>query len=441
VVDVRFPLRKALALGAALTLLAVGLPAAAHSEDDPRSCNDLLGDDTPAYVVCRWLATPEEARDIALFWLSNDGEELKRAEPYQGPVVDCRAEGNVCDPGDSEGDGTVGDETTPVPEGADTEGGTPECDPPGSVCAVGPDDVQVTPAEVKAAAEGEEGRIVTSAAQAGMRVWLDTELADDWKAGKEKFTAAVKRVAALAAREDVTGIRFSTQLGYNGTFQSAEEITSFVGATSAALRRAAPGKKLAVHTLVPELACGSNEACRTEMRAKHPLLAPDQVQTYLASGAVDQLTLDSGLMRTGYATWKITLAEAQRNQWIQVRARAWDAFGHIAAEDAGFADPGGSTFTAQQATEAVKQRISQPLMDDGAETVTLWTRWQDEKGQVHRVLGDALATTPTWETLGKLHAVRPRLATIYNSTTPEVDPATDLKKLAEVFGQVYLQIP
>src|SRR5690606_35308794 len=154
----------------------------------------------------------------------------------------------------------------------------------------------------------------------------------------------------------------------------------------------------------------------------------------------DQIALDSGLVGEAYAPWKITAEEALRNQWIQVRARAWDAYAHVAAEDATLTGVGGSALTADQAAETIAERVSRPLMDDGAETVTLWSRWQDADGQVHRVLGDGLANTPTWDQLTKLDAVKPRLATLYDPAAPEVDVATDPKKIAEVFSQVYLTV-
>ncbi|MCG5219952.1 hypothetical protein [Streptosporangium sp. KLBMP 9127] len=432
----RWNFRRILAAGAALTMLGIAVPTAAYSEDDPSSCTELLEEDTPAYVYCNWLATPEEARKTAMFWLINDGENLKAAEPLPPVVVDCTDPANTCpEPGGAD---TTHGEGDGLPEDYEEPEGAPECDPPGTECSKSPTDVEVTAAEVKAATDTADGKAVSAAKAAGMRVWVDTELADDWKAGTEQFTAAVKRVGALAAQPGVTGIRFSSQLGYGATFANAEEITKFVTAASAALRSAAPGKKLAVHTLVPEFGCGTSDACRTEMAKKYPMLAPDQVGSYVTSGAIDQLALDSGLARTEYTPWKISAEKVLRNQWIQVRARAWDAYAHIAAEDAGFAGPTSSQLTAKQATDAIAERISRTLMDDGAETVTLWTRWQDAEGKVYRVLGDKHAANPTWDQLAKLTAVKPRLSTLYNPATPEVDTATDLKKLAEVFSQVYL---
>ncbi|MEU1734323.1 hypothetical protein [Streptosporangium sp. NPDC020145] len=455
----RINLRRTLAVGAAVAVIGALAPAAAaFSQDDDRSCNDLMGDDAPAFIVCRWLAKPDEAYDIVKFWSANDNANLKSATATDGQFIDCSAPGSSCP--QLEGDGTVGDENTPLPEGADADG-APECEA-GQECAVGGyqeggDGTQSapeqssglkptgqantaqnataqtaqqaaatvpTPQEVTAAAQGPVGQVITTAKGTGLRVWIDTELADDWKAGAQNFSAAVKRVAALAARPEVAGIRFSSQLGYNSTFKTDDEVLAFVTAASAALRQAAPGKRLGVHTVVPELACGGDEACKTEMRKRYPLLAPERVESHLISGRVDQLSLDNGLTYGGYTAWKITPEQAQANQWIQVRARAWDALGQVAAEETGL--------VGQVTAEQIAARVSKPVLDGSAQQVNVWTRVQDAKGTVTRLTA--------WDELKKLAPIQRRMAAVYTPATPEVDTATDLKKIAETFSQVYLTI-
>lgn len=424
-------LRRLFVIGLSLSLLGIGVPA--WSADDPRSCNDLLSSDTPAYVVCRWMATPEEAADIARFWLDNDGQNMKDAGPGREVGVDCTEAENACD-ADLEGDGEMHDVGDPDVDGAE-DGGTPDCED-GQKCYVDPDAVsQKDKAEAEKTVTGQGAK---TAQQTGLRVWIDAELADDWKAGK--LEEAAKKVAALAAQPGVVGVRFTSQIGYNQVLQTAEEMDKFVSEAATALRQAVPGKKLAIHTVVPIFGCGANDACKAEMTKKYPLLDPDKIGAWLERGLVDQLALDDGHLATEYATWKIDAAEAQRNQWIQVRARAWDAYAQIAAEDAVFTAPGAAQLTAEQATQTITDRVATPLQADAAETVTLWTRWQDPNGgTVNRVLGEKLADNATWEQLKKLTALKARLATIYDPATPEVDPATDLKKLSEVFGQVYVR--
>ena len=112
----RFSLRRALAIGATLAVVGVMTPGAAYSQDDyPRSCNDLMGADTPAYVVCVWLAKPEEALDVALFWGANDAANLKEATPQEGKFLDCSSPGDGCPM--PEGDETVGRRELAHPRG------------------------------------------------------------------------------------------------------------------------------------------------------------------------------------------------------------------------------------------------------------------------------------------------------------------------------------
>jgi len=422
-------LRQIFVIGLTLSLLGIGVPA--WSADDPRGCNDLMAADTPAYVVCRWMATPEEAADIARFWLDNDGENMRDSGPMNPIVIDCAESGNECAT-DSEGDGEMHDVGSPDVDGAE-DGGTPDCQT-AEPCFVDPD--QISQVQAVQAAETPVGKAAKTAAAAGMRVWIDAELADDYKAGN--LAEAAKKVAALAAQPGVAGVRFAAKLGFDKTFATVEEMDTFVAEASAALRKSAPGRKLAVHTVVPVLGCGADEACKTEVAKKHPLLDPEHIGAWLSRGLIDQLGLDSGHLATEYATWKIDAATAQRNQWIQVRARAWDAYAQIAAEDASFAAVGSARLTAEQATQSITDRVAAPLQDDAAETVTLWSSWRGDQGQVHRVYGEKWAANATWDQLKKLTSVRPRLATVYDPAAPEVDTATDLKHLAEVFGQVYL---
>ncbi|MDR8414147.1 hypothetical protein MTP10_36130 [Nonomuraea sp. 3-1Str] len=425
-------LRQLFVIGLALSLLGIGVPA--WSEDDPRSCNDLMAGDTPAYVVCRWMATPDEALDIARFWLANDGENLEAAGPLDSIGVDCGDAGNVCDPTppDGVGDGQAHDGGDPDVEGAE-DGGTPECKA-GEECSVPP--AGLSAEQISQAEESTTGKAVKSAVAAGLRVWVDAELADDWKAGK--LAEGAKQVAALAAQPGVVGVRFTRQLGDGQLFQSADEMDTFVNEASAELRKLAPGRKLAAHTMVPLFGCGADEACKTAITQKYPLLDPERIGAWLAKGKIDQLALDSGHLATEYTTWKIDAATAQRNQWIQVRARAWDAYAQISVEDAGLAAPGAPQLTGEQATKAITEHVASPLQDDAAETVTLWSRYENGQGQVSRAYGEKWAANTTWDQLKKLTSVRPRLATVYDPAKPEVDAATDLKALSEVFGQVYL---
>ncbi|GAA3809434.1 hypothetical protein GCM10022226_32200 [Sphaerisporangium flaviroseum] len=422
-------IRRALALSAALTALAVGLPAAsAFSEDGADDCKNVTNGGSQSDPQCFWMApTPQDALDIVRFWAKDDGAKLKEASEYPIGWIDCTVEacGN-----DGEGDGEAHGDGDPAPEGYEEDTTPPTCPTAGESCSV-------TPEEIAAAAQTPAGQAIAAAAAAKMRVWVDTELLDDYKAGTAAFAAAVKKVGALAAQPGVVGIRFTSQLGYNGVVKTPEEMSTFVTAAATALHGVAPGKKLGVHTVVPQFGCGNSDLCEEEMTKKFPLLTPENIEPLLTSGSVDQLALDAGLLQTAYTTWKITPQQAQRNQWSKVKALAWDTLAQIAAEDAGLAGKNASPLTAEQAATAASERITTPLKD-GAATVNLWTRWQDGKGATYRVMGSRLASTPTWEQLDKLEPLQRRLSTMFNPASPEVGIAQDVKKLSEVFSQIYV---
>lgn len=422
-------IRRALALGATLTVLTVSLPAAmAFSEDATGDCKNVTNGGSSSDPQCFWMApTSKEALDIVRFWAKDDGANLKGATEYPVGWIDCTVE--ACS-NDGEGDGEAHDEGDPAPEGYEDDGRPPACKTVGETCSVSPE-------EIAAAAQTAVGQAIAAAAANNMRVWVDTELLDDYKAGSAAFAAAVRKAGALAAQPGVVGIRFTSQLGYNGAVKTPEEMSAFVTAASAALHQVAPGKKLGVHTVVPAFGCGGSDLCKSEMTTKYPLLTPERIEPLLTNGSVDQLALDSGLMQSSYSTWKITPQEAQRNQWANVKALAWDTLAQIAAEDAGLAGKDASPLTAEQAATVTQERIATPLKD-GAATVNLWTRWQDGTGATYRVMGTGLASSPAWEQLDKLEPLQRRLSTMFNPASPEVGIAQDIKKLSEVFSQVYV---
>ncbi|GII65242.1 hypothetical protein Skr01_53270 [Sphaerisporangium krabiense] len=422
-------IRRALALGAALTVLGVGIPAAsAFSEDGEGDCKNVTNGGSQSDPQCFWMApTPEDALKVVRFWTENDSAKLKEATEYPVGWIDCKVE--QCS-AEGEGDGQAHGEGDPAPEGYVEDTTPPTCDVAGQPCSVSPEDIA-------AAARTAAGQAIAAAAASNMRVWIDSELLDDYKAGPAAFAAAVKKVGALAAQPGVVGIRFTSQLGYNGALKTPEEMSGFVGAAAAALHQVAPGKKLGIHTVVPAFGCGASEPCAAEMTKKYPLLTPQVIEPLLTSGSVDQLALDAGLLQSAYGTWKISAQDAQRNQWAKVKALAWDTLVQISAEDAGLAGKDASPLTADQAATVAQERVAAPLRD-GAATVNLWTRWQDGTGATYRVMGARLANTPAWEQLDKLEPLQRRLTTMYDPAAPEVGIGQDIKKLSEVFGQVYV---
>ena len=123
---------------------------------------------------------------------------------------------------------------------------------------------------------------------------------------------------------------------------------------------------------------------------------------------------------------------------IQLDGKSQDTQDPLLGKPVQIAAPGAPQLNAEQATKAITERVAAPLQNDAAETVTLWSRWQNDQGQVSRMYGEKWAANATWDQLKKLAEVRPRLSTVYDPAKPEVDATTDLKALSEVFGQVYV---
>ncbi|MEV5554918.1 hypothetical protein AB0L44_14820 [Nonomuraea wenchangensis] len=53
------------------------------------SCRDMLPADTPSYVVCRWMAPPQDAAEVAAFWGADDAANLQSAQPLPAQYVRC----------------------------------------------------------------------------------------------------------------------------------------------------------------------------------------------------------------------------------------------------------------------------------------------------------------------------------------------------------------
>ncbi|WP_214414937.1 hypothetical protein [Sphaerisporangium fuscum] len=525
-----------IALVAVLLTLVVGIPtgiALAAGNTDTVSnnqCDDILGTGTPEYMYCQWMAkTPEDALDVVRFWARNDGEKLKEAVPYPGPILFCKdknnkgpgmqgcaedqqvlckydqgagkyvckdADGNITNPpakacqggefdcsnGGGSSTSTRGETTStgaPTPDGTSQSQGDPSAAPLDSSQAPlvesstpptelatpdgrsgdnggnGDDRTQALPSsepepssqpkpsatptstkQTLAAPNDATGKAAAAAVKLGMRVWIESELAPAWTAGKDQFNAAVASMAAQASRPGVVGVKFAQDLGYWG-FKSADDVRRFVRDASTALRAALPaGKQLAVDVVVPELGCGSNEPCQAALRAKYPLITRANVEKYVLTGDVDHVNVSSGLFASEYAAYKITPDKALRNQWIGVRARGWDTRVHIGAREVGLAHSGADKLTAEQAEAAAKLRVDLPLQA-GVQTVMLWTHRQNWDGATWRILDEGLKTNTLWKALQARKGLG-RMAVTFDASDPEVGVTQDLNKLAEVFDEVYI---
>ncbi|PZG01538.1 hypothetical protein C1J01_47975, partial [Nonomuraea aridisoli] len=71
------------------------------------SCRNMLPDDTPTYVVCRWLTPPQDAAEVAAFWMADDGANLEAAQPLPPEYIRCNEKTDLAETGRCKGGETT----------------------------------------------------------------------------------------------------------------------------------------------------------------------------------------------------------------------------------------------------------------------------------------------------------------------------------------------
>jgi hypothetical protein len=286
---------------------------------------------------------------------------------------------------------------------------------------------------------------VDVAAHDGLRVWLEVDLVKRWQAGPAQFQVGVERLAELARRPGVVGFKVADELGYNDGMTTPDKILSFLSDTATALHRVAPGKKILIDFVIPELGClpgmvpqrlwATVEASR--LRGLYPQLALDQVDRYVRSGTVDVVDVSSGLLddRT-YAGWGSDRNEAQTLAWQEIRRRGWSSSVTVQARRA-LADAGGYAGTPTQATGDLRTFIDIPGRL-GAQGVDVWTWAQHYKGTTYALLDAQLTANPLWTGMQQRHRTGVRLLTNFTPSLTLSSVDTDLARLATVFTDVFI---
>ena len=88
-----------------------------------------------------------------------------------------------------------------------------------------------------------------------LRVWIESDLVKRWEAGPSSFRAGIRRVAFLANRPGVAGVKIADEMGYQDGLGSARQVRQFLLATAQALHAAAPRALILVDMVVPALGC------------------------------------------------------------------------------------------------------------------------------------------------------------------------------------------
>ncbi|MEV8516892.1 hypothetical protein [Dactylosporangium sp. NPDC051484] len=284
---------------------------------------------------------------------------------------------------------------------------------------------------------------VSTAHQLGLTVWLESDLVKRWLAGPDSFRGAVATIARLATRPGVAGIKIADELGYRDGLDSAERVQRFLDAAAEALQAAAPGKRLLVDLLVPELGClpgrpappGGAAACASQARAQYPQLTADAVDGYLRSRRVDVMDLSTGLLAPAtYRGWGVDQDTAQRAAWAEAKRRGWDGLATLQARKA-LAHPG--AYAGTDAGPSLTTFVDIPRQQ-GAAAVDVWTWRQQYQGETYRLLDPGLRGNALWEGLLRRRTAGARLFTHLSPSSLETDLQTDLAMLAKVFTDVFL---
>ncbi|MFB9471632.1 hypothetical protein ACFFR3_19085 [Nonomuraea salmonea] len=465
------------------------------------SCRDTLPADTPTYVVCRWLNPPQDAAQVATFWAADDGANLKAAQPLPARYVRCNQKTDLSTSSSCKGGETLCEQlpdddwyqctdqttgqttyeryvngtrtvrttppTTATPKATMTSApasaeptATPTASTPLPTISTEPIDptaTATTPTPLptvsaettSSAGTGPLAKAVSAARSTTqrLRIWVESDLADDYAAGDPQFTTALNALIAAAKHPGVTGVKFADNLAYTN-FTRAQDVTRFLKRASAALRAALPGKRLSIGVVVPELGCGSAKACIQEMRTKAPLATKENVTRYLKTAAVDRVEVSTGLFGRTYARHKvpdpktgkptpITPALAARAQWMSIRALEWDTLTQIGAREYGLAHAGAtSPWDKATATAQIDARIGTAIAF-GIPTITLWGHKTADGDQTYRLLDADLTPNAVWTAL-TTQRLRGRLAVILDPSSTERGVTTDLTELAKVASDVFI---
>jgi hypothetical protein len=286
---------------------------------------------------------------------------------------------------------------------------------------------------------------VSTALADHLRVWIEADMVKRWFEGPRWFGAAVDRVAVLADRPGVVGIKVADELGYRDGLDSAAEIRQFLSDTARALHAAAPGKLILVDMVVPELGClpghqapGSSAAgCAARSQSAYPQLALAAVDSYLRLRAIDVLDLSTGLLANStYAAWGTTVVAAQESAWQEVRRRGWAGLVRLQARKA-LAHPGYYAGTAAQAAAEIHVFIDIPLAN-GAQAADIWTWHQEYRGRMYQLMNPGMRPNALWDQLVQRRRSGDVLFTHMSPHCVESGMNSDLAVIATGFNDVFL---
>lgn len=299
-----------------------------------------------------------------------------------------------------------------------------------------------TPTHDQVVLRGPERSAIGAARTAGLRIWVEADLAPACAAaatdGGAAFRTGLASLIAYAQEPGVIGVKFANDLGFRD-LTSAGQIKTCLRSATSALRRAVPTKKLAISVVVPEFGCGSkasrNTTCVAALNAKYPLVTRAMVHSYLRAARVDRVDVATGLFSNTYAAYNVTVngkltaitpTFANRSVWANVTQLRWDSLVQIGARDYGLAY--NVALTADQAALELTDRLG-PSSGLGGRSVSLWGH---NTAAGFHLLGGAYPGAKLWK---KLAGHRAQLALVFD---PQKSPAADIPAMAVGVSEIFI---
>jgi hypothetical protein len=292
---------------------------------------------------------------------------------------------------------------------------------------------------------GDYRHAVDVAARDHLRVWIEADMVKRWEEGEPSFRAAVARVAILARRPGVVGIKIADELGYNDGLDSAAKVRQFLSDSARALHAAAPHKLILVDMVVPQLGCWPGHqfagspaaACAAAARSRYPALGLSGIGSYLRMHVIDVLDLSTGLLTDStYATWGTTADGAQVAAWREVHRRGWPSLVRVQARKA-LAHPGAYDSTSAETVADMRLYVGIPLTY-GAQAVDIWTWHQEYDGAMYQLMNPGMRPNALWGQLEQQRRAGHVLFTHMSPHSVEAGLDRDLAKISTVFVDIFL---